>query len=79
MEEKMKNINESVIKEIRTKLATISTSTLLRYYEDLKSNIIPSNLSSYTQYLTLSELLENIEKELMLRGALKKIRKINIY
>ena len=79
MEEKMKDVNEKVLKEIRSKLATLSTSTLLKYYEDLKSNIIPSNLSSYTQYLSTSELLENIEKELIVRGALKKIKKVDIY
>ena len=79
MEEKTKDVNERVLKEIRGKLATLSTNTLLKYYEDLKSNIIPSNLSPYIQYLTPSELLENIEKELVVRGALKKIKKVDIF
>ncbi|MGC9133064.1 MAG: hypothetical protein ACP5GJ_01505 [Nanopusillaceae archaeon] len=79
MEEKIEKVNEKVLKEIRGKLATLSTSTLLKYYEDIKYNIIPSYLSSYTQYLTPSELLESIEKELLIRGALKKIKKIDIH
>jgi len=41
MEAKVENTNEKLIKEIRTKLATLSTNTLLRYYEDIKSKIIP--------------------------------------
>ena len=78
MEEKFENKNEKLIKEIRTKLATLSTNTLLRYYEDIKSKIIPSNLSYYSQYLSYEELLDNVEKELILRGALKRIKKVDI-
>jgi hypothetical protein len=78
MEEKFENKNEKLIKEIRTKLATLSTNTLLRYYEDIKSKIIPSNLSYYSQYLSYEELLDNVEKELILRGALKRMKKVDI-
>jgi hypothetical protein len=78
MEAKFENKNEKLIKEIRTKLATLSTNTLLRYYEDIKSKIIPSNLSYYYQYLSYEELLDNVEKELILRGALKRMKKVDI-
>lgn len=78
MEEKDENTNERLIKEIRTKLATLSTNTLLRYYEDIKSKIIPSNLSYYYQYLSFEELLDSVERELILRGALKRIKKLDI-
>ncbi|MGC9079118.1 MAG: hypothetical protein ACP5G1_00045 [Nanopusillaceae archaeon] len=78
MEEKITNINEEVVKELRSKLATLSTNTLLRYYEDIKSNIIPQNLSTYIQYITFEELLEFIEKELIMRGAFKRIKRIKI-
>ncbi|MFP3316871.1 MAG: hypothetical protein RXN79_00470 [Candidatus Nanopusillus sp.] len=78
MEEKVENTNERLIKEIRTKLATLSTNTLLRYYEDIKSKIIPSNLSYYYQYLSFEELLDSVERELILRGALKRIKKLDI-
>jgi len=78
MEEKVENTNERLIKEIRTKLATLATNTLLRYYEDIKSKIIPSNLSYYSQYLSFEELLDSVERELILRGALKRIKKLDI-
>jgi hypothetical protein len=78
MEAKVENTNEKLIKEIRTKLATLSTNTLLRYYEDIKSKIIPTNLSYYIQYLSYEELLNNIERELILRGALKRVKKLDV-
>jgi hypothetical protein len=78
MEAKVENTNEKLIKEIRTKLATLSTNTLLRYYEDIKSKIIPPNLSYYIQYLSYEELLNNVERELILRGALKRVKKLDI-
>ena len=78
MEEKVENTNKRLIKEIRTRLATLSTNTLLRYYEDIKSKIIPSNLSYYSQYLSFEELLDSVERELILRGALKRIKKLDI-
>jgi len=78
MEEKFENTNERLIKEMRTKLATLATNTLLRYYEDIKSKIIPSNLSYYSQYLSFEELLDSVERELILRGALKRIKKLDI-
>jgi uncharacterized protein Smg (DUF494 family) len=59
-------------------LATLSTNTLLRYYEDIKSKIIPQNLSYYIQYLSYEELLNNVERELILRGALKRVKKLDV-
>ncbi|BBL45358.1 hypothetical protein MJ1_0185 [Nanobdella aerobiophila] len=78
MEEKIKNIDKDFLKDIRCKLASTSTGTLIKYYEDIKSNVIPQNLSSYTEYINTFDLLEFIEKELIARGALRKIKRINL-
>jgi hypothetical protein len=69
---------DELITKLREKLASTSTETLKKYYRDLKYNIIPPSLSEFSE-IGEDLIKKYIEKELILRGVIKKAKRVRIY
>ncbi|RDD52743.1 hypothetical protein BA065_00490 [Nanoarchaeota archaeon NZ13-N] len=63
---------------LREKLASTSTETLKEYHGRMKQGIIPSSLTEFSS-LGKNVIMKYLEKELILRGVIKKKRRVRIY
>jgi len=66
------------IKRLREKLASTSTETLKEYYDKIKSGIVPPSLNEFSN-LGKNVIKKYLEKELILRGVIKKKKRVRIY
>jgi len=66
------------IKRLREKLASTSTETLKEYYDKIKSGIVPLSLNEFSN-LGKNIIKKYLEKELILRGVIKRKKRVSIY
>jgi len=66
------------IKRLREKLASTSTETLKEYYNKIRSGVVPFSLNEFSN-LGKNVIKKYLEKELILRGVIKKKKRVRIF
>ena len=66
------------VKRLREKLASTSTETLKEYYNKIRAGILPPSLNEFSN-LGKNVIKKYLEKELILRGVIKRKRRVRIY